>query len=527
MHAVPVVLFIWAIGSVNGYVPRQDPSGTASAVSALVTPALAFNKIPEMTTCSPALITWMYSPVTSDDPLELTLFITNAGVAQISAPASTATGTFTPNVARAVERRDTVTYQITSVPINPASRMFIWSSVNVTEGWYAMIGTIPLANFNQQSTPFYVENGVDVSCISSSSSSSPSSPSRPNPRQVALHLVGIPRLPLGEPGAIAGGVIGGLAVVAAAIAAYFYLRYASASTASGASPNRAPANGPVSVPQTPKPRLTRRIPVCWVASGRHHSQSDSIGPMLSHDSDVYVIGTVGIDSRPSRIHDTREEEDEVNSYFSPSQEKISSPSHGSPIRSPFSESGHGHEDAVPLDFITPLPGTGVTRNSSTSTSSYMNNNFSRPRSHPSSPYSGSPTTAEGPFSDNAQNNTASSLGNYPPTPSPAFPSGTSQTISEAPPRRGSAGEPIGAPTRRTPRKPVPQYNPTDPSLVSPPFTPQSLPAVYDSDSSREGSLRDGRLGPQDLPKLNHKASFGAEGRPVHYLIPDMPPPPRE
>jgi hypothetical protein len=330
-------------------------------------------------------------------------------------------------------------------------------------------------------------------------------------------------------GAIAGGVIGGLAVVAAAIAAYFYLRYASASTASGASSKRAPRKwaGLGSTDSKPKayPSASRSA---GAASGRHHSQSDSIGPMLSHDSNVYVIGTVGIDSRPSRIHDTREEEDEVNSYFSPSQEKISSPTHGSPIRSPFSESGHGHEDAVPLDFITPLPGTGVTRNSSTSTSSYMNNNFSRPRSHPSSPYSGSPTTAEGPFSDNAQNNTASSLGNYPPTPSPAFPSGTSQTISEAPPRRGSAGEPIGAPSRRTPRKPVPQYNPTDPSLVSPPPTlPQSLPAVYDSDSSREGSLRDGRLGPQDLPKLNHKASFGAEGRPVHYLIPDMPPPPRE
>jgi len=222
---------------------------------------------------------------------------------------------------------------------------------------------------------------------------------------------------------------------------------------------------------------------------------------------------VGIDSRTSRINEPLEEEDEVNSYFSPSQEKISSPSAG---RSPFSESSHGHADAVPLDYIPAA--VGVTRNSSTSTSSYMNN-FSRPRSDPSSPY-GSPTTAEGPFSDSAQQNTSSSSfvghdsSSYPPTPSPAFPSGTSQAISE---RRGSAGESVstGAPTtRRTPRKPVPQYNPTDPSLVSPPPSmPSPLPPVLDSDSSssREGSIR---------------GAFG-DGRPVHYLIPDMPPPQRD
>jgi hypothetical protein len=266
---------------------------------------------------------------------------------------------------------------------------------------------------------------------------------------------------------------------------------------------------------------------------RYRSQTDSAGPILSHDSNVYVIGSVGIDSRPSRVHEGLEEDDEVNSYFSPSQEKFASPTAGSPAaRSPFTDSGHDHidDDGVPMDFISPVPGPGITRNSSTSTSSYMNANFSRPRSHPSSPYSGSPT-GEAPFSSSANNNTNSSLNHpesaYPPSPSPAYPSGTSQVISEAPPTRrisAGAGEP-----RRTPRKPVPQYNPTDPSLKSPPPpVPAALPPTNDSDSSREGSLRSGRAatGGQDWPQLNHKASFGAEGRPVHYLIPDMPPPQR-
>jgi hypothetical protein len=72
---------------------------------------------------------------------------------------------------------------------------------------------------------------------------------------------------------------------------------------------------------------------------------------------------------------------------------------------------------------------------------------------------------------------------------------------------------------------VPQYNPTDPALaVSPPPVPSPLPPTLDSDSSREGSLRGGAGA--DLPRLGHKGSFG-DGRPVHYLIPDMPPPPRD
>ncbi|KAF8217680.1 hypothetical protein K438DRAFT_1925069 [Mycena galopus ATCC 62051] len=499
-----------------------------------------------MTTCQPALITWSYQANTLPDPLELTLVITNQGVAQPSAPSSTSTGTFNPPGAR---RSVSVTQQIVA-DLAPSLRVFTWDSVNVTAGFYEITATLSLLpDFAQTSSQFVVANGSDVSCIaappsSSATSSSPTSSSgsptstggaSPSP-PVTLPVTSGASSKVNR-GAIAGGVIGGLAVSAAAIAAYFYFRYASASTASrGSSTSRAPRKWAGLGSTDSKAKAYPSAPRSPAAnSGRHHSQSDSVGPMLSsHDSNVYVIGSVGIDSRPSRINDALEEEDEVNSYFSPSQEKISS-SIGSTARSPFSESGHGHDDAVPLEYIAPLHGNaGVTRNSSTSTSSYMNNNFSRPRSHPSSPYS-SPTTAEGgPFSDPA-NNTSSSLTEspYPPTPSPAFPSGTSAEFQDAPPppRRGSAGEPVAAPSRRTPRKPVPQYNPTDPSLVSPPPPmPTPLPPVHDSgsDSSREGSLRGGRVGAgaaQGLPRLAHKGSFG-DGRPVHYLIPDMPPPPR-
>ncbi|KAJ6600003.1 hypothetical protein DFH09DRAFT_1355989 [Mycena vulgaris] len=559
MHTLPVALFIWAIshfGSVHGYVPREDSPGgspTKTAVSAIVTSLFSFDKISEMTTCIPATITWRYTPAISDDFSDfsdLTLSITN-DVAQPSPPPSTTIGSFSSFFsveARAVyrNRRDVLTQDISNGFIDPLALSYIWPSVNVSAGWYALEASISGTTV-AESLSFYVINGSDTSCVgpvspsSSSSTPNPTSSGTPTSSGGSASTSGI-TLPVNAAttkvnrGAIAGGVIGGLAILAAVVAAYFYLRYASASGVSGASPGRRGTRKWGGLDSTDSkarayPSTSRNI-----GGSGHHSQSDSVGPMLSHDSSVYVIGNVGIDSRPSRIqHGLEEEEDEVNSYFSPSQEKFSSPTYGSPpIKSPFSDSGHIENDAMPLDIISPLPGNSVTRNSSTSTSSYLNN-FSRPRSHPSSPYSGSPTSpvAEAPFSNSAANNTTSSLNHpessYPPSPSPAFPSGTSQTATESPvPRRGSAGEPLATGSRRTPRKPVPQYNPTDPALTS--ASPPPPLAAHDSaSSSREGSLRSGRSGSgaHDWPQLSHKASFGTEGRPVHYLIPDMPPPQRD
>ncbi|KAJ7222065.1 hypothetical protein B0H12DRAFT_300290 [Mycena haematopus] len=494
MHALPVALFICAlchIGSVNGYVKAtEDPTRVARADAAIATPTFAFNQVPDMTTCGVQVISWTYTPVTLPDAFELTLAITNENVAQPPAPSSTSTGVFNPpgGGRRTTNRRDgSITQQIVA-GIAPELLLYTWNPVNVTAGWYRLFATLPLlVDYSQDSNAFFVSGNND-SCITSLSSSSSSTATNPTSSGSPTSTGGasttsgtIPVLAASSSkvnrGAIAGAVIGGLAVVAAAIAAYFYLRYASASTASGGSSpgNRAPRKwaglGSTDSKAKGYPSASRSP---GATSGRHHSQSDSIGPMLSsHDSNVYAIGAVGISSRPSRINDTLEEEDEVDSYYSPSQEKVSSPANGSPLRSPFSESGHGHDDTMPLDYIAPLPGNvAVTRNSSTSTSSYMNNNFSRPRSHPTSPYS-SPTTGEGPFSDNA----SSSLGqdaSYPPTPSPALPSGTSQT--------------------------------DIPCAAAPP-----------------GSIRSGHV--QEVPRLAHKGSFG-DRRPVHYLIPDMPPPSR-
>jgi len=181
---------------------------------------------------------------------------------------------------------------------------------------------------------------------------------------------------------------------------------------------------------------------------------------------------------------------EGNSDFEPSQEKTL----GSPSGSnPFSDSGH---DA---DSIIPLPGSAAMRNSSTSTSSYMTNNFSRPRSSPSSPY-GWPTrtSGDGLFSDTSSLSHPDS--SYP--PSAALASGASNE-GDLSSRRSSASEPISTTSRHIPRKPVPEYNLTDPALASSSLA-HMLPLPYESDLGVD--------------------TAGVQA--VHYLIPDMPSPQR-
>ncbi|KAJ7822164.1 hypothetical protein B0H14DRAFT_3732485 [Mycena olivaceomarginata] len=243
MCVPPIALLIcalWHIGSVNGYIgPRQDPSSVASAQSATATPTFSFNKISELTTCKPAGITWMYSPITVDDALELTLFITNDGVEQ-PPPVATTTGTFnTSSAARAVSQRDIaqpITQQITANPVDPLVRVFTWHSVNVSAGWYELIATLDLPNFSNISNTFFVKNGPNVSCITPTPTSvSSCTPTDHTSSHSATSIAsvspstGVPAVTPGPSkhkvnrGVIVGGVVGGVASLCAAITAYLCL----------------------------------------------------------------------------------------------------------------------------------------------------------------------------------------------------------------------------------------------------------------------------------------------------------------
>ncbi|KAJ7362985.1 hypothetical protein DFH08DRAFT_841827 [Mycena albidolilacea] len=228
-----LICALWHIGSVNGYIgPRQDPLSAASAQSATVTPIFSFNKISEPTTCKPAVIPWSYSPITASDVFELTLFITNDGVAQPAPPLATTSGTFTLNP-RAMQRRDVTTQQINSDPIDPLVRAFTWSAVNVTAGWYELTATLSLPGFLKKSLAFYIENGTDISCLTPTRTSPFSSiPSKAASSHSATSTAsvspstGVPTVTPGPSnvnrGILVGGIIGGLAVLCGAIAAYLY-----------------------------------------------------------------------------------------------------------------------------------------------------------------------------------------------------------------------------------------------------------------------------------------------------------------
>ncbi|KAF7338761.1 hypothetical protein MSAN_02198600 [Mycena sanguinolenta] len=482
---LPVALFIGAlchIGSVVGHVtPRGGPTRVARANTAIATPAFAFNTISNMTSCDPAVISWMYTPPTLSDSVEMTLFIQDA-----SPPAESPSPI--PNGRRVTIRGDgSITQQI-AANIDPKLLGFTWTSANVTSGWYQLIATLPL--LDQESSSFFVAAGRNTSCLASTTlssslssssslfSSSSSTTSNPTSSGSPTSTGGastasettavLATSSKTNRGAIAGAVIGGFAVFAAAIAAYIYLRYASrrASRVSrkwGGPHSKARAYPPASR----YPGAPRRRP---------HSRSDSIGPFMSANDKVLVIGPMGIDSGPSGMNANAEEEDHVDPYFSPSLQNSPFPTH-SLSRTPFLQSGPRHDDAAENVADTRIP-----------------------------------STSSDPFSD-----TAFSFGrevSYARTPSPALSSGGSQAETD---------EPVAPPSWRIPRKPVPQYNLTDPSLASPsPNMPSLVPAVYDSDSSRQAHVYGGRMDRLDgAPPLAPKRSFG-DGRPVHYLIPDMP-----
>ena len=129
---------------------------------------------------------------------------------------------------------------------------------------------------------------------------------------------------------------------------------------------------------------------------------------------------------------------------------------------------------------------------------------------------------------------------------------------DAPMNRSSSGG--GPGPRRAARKPVPQLDALELSTPPTPITSagasvsrgQSLSSTVTAASStpmppastahpmyrheshssanvrtlapgRQHSREDLEAAGMELPNLNHKSSFG--DRPVHYLIPDMPPPP--
>lgn len=212
-------------------------STSSSAAPASTSLSFVWQPIAEMYTCGQANVRWTYTGTLS----QLTLNITNVNVTQqapltSSAAAVSASSTAAVSTSSAgLAKRQSNGYGGSFLPsvnefviagIDPAANNYTWTGVNVPQGWYQIIANVQNA-IQASSTSFYVQNGTNTNCVpqfaagvpvpstdagSSSTSHVPVATSSPSSAQ-SSHS---------HAGAIAGGVVGGLAFLGLVFAAIFF-----------------------------------------------------------------------------------------------------------------------------------------------------------------------------------------------------------------------------------------------------------------------------------------------------------------
>lgn len=98
---------------------------------------------------------------------------------------------------------------------------YTWPGVNVPQGWYQLLATVQ-GVLQTPSSSFFVQNGTNVGCVpqfASSTTSPVSGTTRPSASNSAVVAASSGH---SHAGAIAGGVIGGIAFCAAALIAFLF-----------------------------------------------------------------------------------------------------------------------------------------------------------------------------------------------------------------------------------------------------------------------------------------------------------------
>lgn len=461
--------------------PQQISTTSTSAPEPTPSTPLTYliiNTPSQLSTCQSATVAWTY---TGPVPADLTLGVTDINVDQSKAP-STPPGII----------------QIWSSSLDAASQSWTWPQVNVSSGYYIIEGAV--LGSSAQSQPFFVASGSDTSCVPQSSSSistpttssttssisSPSSPaSSSDPATGSTKKTNV--------GAIAGGVIGGVIILAVGLAALLLLRKNKRASRSRRATNV--GWGGLKSTDSQDPFSGGGQAPGHSSSGGNHGPTESMGGILN-------------DSGPAAADNSQED------LYSIVDEK----------GSPTSPSVLGN-----ADFVPPLP----YNNRRASVTSSINNqatNYSRPRtssvrnSNNSIPLADtqppSRSRASVDIADYARS--ASLPGMSRPTVSPRKPEFSSAEMIPMG-RSTSSNSALGA--RRASRKPVPQYDASELEGHSSSSNVE-LPS-FDFESSQISGDSPVRPGGSDGPfgGLNHKSSFG-DAKQMHYLIPDMPPPAR-
>ncbi|KAI0360345.1 hypothetical protein OH77DRAFT_1418235 [Trametes cingulata] len=551
-----------------------DPgTATSTGASTNPTPTLSFGNIPTATACASVTIPWTYSGPDEDITL---LVYTDIG------PHPDGT-----SGAGAV----TVMGAPVAVNVDAASQSFTWQPVNLTLGWYKIraVGTDLAAESSQFCVlPGTDSSCLTAPASSSTTSSTTSPPSAIATSSSITPTSSATLLPVTDAvsshsraGAIAGGVVGGVVIIAAAIAAYLYFglcrrtptRSRRRDLDGSGRPGYLGKWGGLSsrdsgmdegLPVSTAPTANRAPLVLGLPKKR--GTTESTGPILSPlSSTAHGHSTTSRRVSDDDISSVGYEEKAPSSRGHELFESVPPPVAGNRRRSSLSSSGV----TPPITPTTaPSSAQGFLGRARAKSSSQSHRALalarldgepasSPPSSVPPTPRTRSPTVPRRSV-DSMQLRTFDA----PPMPMQVTPPGYAEA---SPINRTSSGN---GPRRAT-RKPVPTLDESDmmpaPSVSTPStasFTstavsrgpsvassyggsrstgPSPHPMYRNKSESGSGStLRAAGVSPvpgrqhsredliaagMELPNLNHKSSFG--DKQVHYIIPDMPPPPRE
>ena len=208
----------------------------SSAAPASTSSTFTFQTVGEMFTCGQTNVRWTYAGSTSP----LTLNITNINVTQQSplplptsaTPQTSALATTTAGVARL--KRQFNGYGGSYLPpintiliagIDPTLNNWTWTAVDVPQGWYQIYANVQ-NTVQATSSSFFVQNGTNTNCVVqfANTPSNATSASSTSHVPVATNSSSSVHSSHSNAGAIAGGVVGGIAFLAAIFAAFFYWR---------------------------------------------------------------------------------------------------------------------------------------------------------------------------------------------------------------------------------------------------------------------------------------------------------------
>jgi hypothetical protein len=212
-------------------------STSSSAAPASTSPSFVWHPVGEMFTCGQTNVRWIYTGTSSP----LTLNITNINVTQQaplssigpSSTSSSASAVAVSATSSALARRQFNGYGGSYLPsvnefliagIDPAANNFTWTNVNVPQGWYQIFANVQ-NTVQATSASFYVQNGTNTNCVPQYAAGVPvpstgADSSSTSPVPVATGSPSSAQSSHSHAGAIAGGVVGGLALLGVVIALF-------------------------------------------------------------------------------------------------------------------------------------------------------------------------------------------------------------------------------------------------------------------------------------------------------------------